>query len=277
MKTLFLSDLDGTFLNSKAEISQRSAEIIDYLIKQGVLFTVATARTHATVMKMFSGIPLPCPLVLMNGVTLFDPYKKEILSCSSISTENGNRILSEFRKRNVEPMLYFQNGNTLDIYYTKLTNDYQREYVSQRTDCNGKRFIHSETPVALEGKSLVYIVALDYYENIKDIYKAVKELEIAHCMFYRDNYSDMYFLEIISGDVTKASGALEVKNIIGADKIVAFGDNLNDIPLFEIADESYAVSNAEEALKAIATGVIGSNDKDAVAEFILNRYNQGLI
>ena len=96
-------------------------------------------------------------------------------------------------------------------------------------------------------------------------------------MFYRDNYSDMYFLEIISGDVTKASGALEVKNIIGADKIVAFGDNLNDIPLFEIADESYAVSNAEEALKAIATGVIGSNDEDAVAEFILNRYNQGLI
>ena len=108
MKTLFLSDLDGTFLNSKAEISQRSAEIIDYLIKQGVLFTVATARTHATVMKMFSGIPLPCPLVLMNGVTLFDPYKKEILSCSSISTENGNRILSEFRKRNVE---HFYDGN----------------------------------------------------------------------------------------------------------------------------------------------------------------------
>ena len=96
-------------------------------------------------------------------------------------------------------------------------------------------------------------------------------------MFYRDNYSDMYFLEIISGTVNKASGALQVKEIVGADKIIAFGDNLNDIPLFEIADESYAVSNAEDALKAIATGIIGSNNEDAVAEFIFERYNQGLI
>lgn len=277
MKTLFLSDLDGTFLNSKAEISQRSAEIIESLTKKGVLFTVATARTYATVLKMFENISLPCPLVLMNGVTIYDPDKKCIIASNPISTENGNRIVKEFRDRNVEPMLYFQNGETLDIYYTKLTNDYQREYVSQRTDCSGKRFIHSPTPVTLENKNLVYIVALDYYNNIKEIYEAVNKLNIAQCMFYRDNYSDMYFLEIISDDVNKASGALKVKEIVGADKIVVFGDNLNDIPLFEIADESYAVSNAEESLKAIATGVIGSNNDDAVAEFILERYNQNMI
>ena len=56
------------------------------------------------------------------------------------------------------------------------------------------------------------------------------------------------------------------------DKIIAFGDNLNDIPLFEIADECYAVSNAEDELKAIATGIIASNEEDAVAEFMLARY-----
>ena len=277
MKTLFLSDLDGTFLNSNAEISARSAEIINYLTNNGVLFTVATARTYATVMQMFKDIKLPCPLVLMNGVTIYDPKDRRIISSLAIPTEYGNKIVKEFRDRNVEPMLYFQNGETLDIYYGELTNDYQREYVSKRTECNGKRFIHSPTPVSLENKNLVYIVALDYYENIKDIYDAVKELDIAQCMFYRDNYSDMYFLEIISKEANKANGALKVKELIGADKIIAFGDNLNDIPLFEIADESYAVSNAEEELKSIATGVIASNNEDAVAEFILERYNQGLI
>ena len=55
--------------------------------------------------------------------------------------------------------------------------------------------------------------------------------------------------------------------------MIAFGDNLNDIPLFEVADECYAVSNAEEKLKSIATGVIGSNDEDAVAKFIFDRCN----
>lgn len=41
--------------------------------------------------------------------------------------------------------------------------------------------------------------------------------------------------------------------------MVAFGDNLNDLPLFAAADESYAVSNAHERILAAATGVIGSN------------------
>ena len=73
MKTLFLSDLDGTFLNSCGKITKRSAEIISNLTNSGVLFTVATARTYATVMEMFKDINLPCPLVLMNGVTIYDP------------------------------------------------------------------------------------------------------------------------------------------------------------------------------------------------------------
>ena len=270
MKTLFLSDLDGTFLNSSGKISKRSAEIIDTLTKSGVLFTVATARTYATVMEMFKNIHLPCPLVLMNGVTLYDPINRKILKSNSIPTELGNRIVCEFRKRGVEPMLYFQQGETLEIYYGELTNDYQRQYVAQRTDCNGKRFIHSPEPVELEDKNLVYIVCLDYYDKIKDIYEAVSKFDDAHCMFYKDNYvPDMYYLEIITKTVSKASGALLVKKLMGADRIVAFGDNLNDIPLFEVADECYAVKEAQNELKSIATGVIGSNNEDAVAEFLL--------
>lgn len=275
MKTLFISDLDGTLLNSHGKISEHTAEIIDKLTKDGVLFTVATARTYATVMEMFRDISLPCPLVLMNGVTIYDPQKKSIIESNSIPCELGNRIIHEFRSRNVEPMLYFQNGETLEIYYNELTNDYQKQYVSQRVNCKGKKFIYSPTPVSIENKNLVYIVCLDYYDRIKDIYEAVSEFDDAHCMFYKDNYvPDMYYLEIITKKVSKASGTLFVKETIGADKVVAFGDNLNDIPLFEVADEAYAVGNAEQKLKDIATGVIGTNDEDAVAEFISNYINK---
>ena len=277
MKTLFLSDLDGTFLNSSGEISENSRRIISDLVDKGVLFTVATARTHATVMKMFEGINLSSPLVLMNGVTLYDPNKKSIISSKPIPTQLGNKIIAEFTKRGIEPMLYFQHDDTLEIHYSKLTNDYQKEYVAQRTECSGKKFIHSPGLVPIEGKNLVYIVCLDYYENIKDVYTAVSELDNAHCMFYKDNYSDLYFLEIITKTVSKASGAREVKEMLSADQMIAFGDNLNDIPLFEAADEAYAVSNAHEKLKEIATDVIGSNDEDAVARFILDKYNNNEI
>lgn len=55
---------------------------------------------------------------------------------------------------------------------------------------------------------------------------------------------------------------------LGAERLVVFGDNHNDLPMFEVADESYAVSNAVPAVLEAATGVIGSNDEDAVACWI---------
>ena len=47
-----------------------------------------------------------------------------------------------------------------------------------------------------------------------------------------------------------------------------FGDALNDLPMFSIADEAYAVANALDVVKEAATKVIGSNDEDAVAEYL---------
>ncbi|MDR2687937.1 MAG: HAD family hydrolase, partial [Oscillospiraceae bacterium] len=57
----------------------------------------------------------------------------------------------------------------------------------------------------------------------------------------------------------------------GYEKIVGFGDNLNDIPLFRACDETYAVANAKEELKAMATGVIGSNAQDGVVRFLMEK------
>ena len=44
---LFVTDLDGTLLNSNKEVSIKSTEILNKLIDNGVNFTVATARTPA--------------------------------------------------------------------------------------------------------------------------------------------------------------------------------------------------------------------------------------
>jgi len=54
--------------------------------------------------------------------------------------------------------------------------------------------------------------------------------------------------------------------------VVAFGDGRNDIDMFELADESYAVQNADEQLKRYATSVISSNDEDGVAHWLEDNY-----
>ena len=58
------------------------------------------------------------------------------------------------------------------------------------------------------------------------------------------------------------------------DKIVVFGDSVNDIPMFKIADEAYAVENALSELKTFATEIIDSNEKDGVAEFLKKSFKE---
>ena len=54
--------------------------------------------------------------------------------------------------------------------------------------------------------------------------------------------------------------------------MISFGDAVNDIPMFEISDEAYAVENAVEELKSYASGVILSNEEDGVAKWLQQRY-----
>ena len=68
---------------------------------------------------------------------------------------------------------------------------------------------------------------------------------------------------------SKSHAAAQLKAQLGCDRLVVFGDGKNDIDMFQIADESYAVENAAPELKAVATGVIGSNNDDAVAKWLL--------
>ena len=72
-------------------------------------------------------------------------------------------------------------------------------------------------------------------------------------------------------EASKANAILQLKEMFSCDKVIAFGDGKNDVDVFEIADESYAVSNAHEALKEKATGIIGSNNEDGVAKWLEKR------
>ncbi|MCM1544852.1 MAG: HAD family hydrolase [Ruminococcus sp.] len=277
MKTLYLTDLDGTFLNSKGEITSASKELINKLSANGVLFSIASARTFATVVPMFSGVSLPCPLVLMNGVCIFDPVQKKTIIRHTFTSETANRIVEIFERHGKHPMIYFENNSNMYVEYKMLATQSQKDYVEQRQNFYNKNFFKVENYSIDGNENIVYAATLDKKDELAPIYDELANLNDVFCHFYPDNYCDDYFMEVFKKGVSKASGAVQVKKWLNADKIVAFGDNINDIPLFELADESYAVSNACNELKAIATGVIGSNDEDAVARFIMERFENNTV
>jgi len=98
------------------------------------------------------------------------------------------------------------------------------------------------------------------YEKLKDRFR---------CVYYIEEYSKKPWLEIHPREASKATAIKKLKELLGCDRVVCFGDGINDIPMFEVADECYAVANAADELKQIATAVIASNEEDGVAKWLL--------
>ena len=70
---------------------------------------------------------------------------------------------------------------------------------------------------------------------------------------YRDSYDpDFWYLEVFDKSASKKNATIEIKKLTGASRIVAFGDNYNDLPMFEAADECYAVKTAPAEVIAAA-------------------------
>lgn len=75
---LFISDLDGTLLNGNAEVTEFTRDTLNRLMAKGLNFTAATARTLASAGKILLGLDLKLPVILMNGVLIYDMAEKKI-------------------------------------------------------------------------------------------------------------------------------------------------------------------------------------------------------
>lgn len=79
MKTLYISDLDGTLLHSDKTISDYTNQVINSLTERGMIFSYATARSYITAKKVAKGLSAKIPLIVYNGTFVIDNLTGEIL------------------------------------------------------------------------------------------------------------------------------------------------------------------------------------------------------
>jgi hydroxymethylpyrimidine pyrophosphatase-like HAD family hydrolase len=105
------------------------------------------------------------------------------------------------------------------------------------------------------------------------VYNELKNCPELNLFFYEDIYNAGYnFLEIANCNASKFHAANKLRSILQADKLVGFGDNMNDLPLLKACDEFYAVENAHPEIKKIAAKTIDTNTNCGVINFLESRY-----
>ncbi len=264
MKTIYISDLDGTLLNSDRRTSQFTNDVINRLIDCGGLFSFATARSEETATPVVNGFNISAPPIFYNGAVIGyscgDPPPIRIFFPDNIVD-----IIGELIDSDIFPIVYsFIDGEEKFSFIQGKCTHEMIEFLDTRKHC--RRYHPVNTFDELTKGNIFYITCIDSKNKLSPFYD--KYRNEYYCVFQKDSYTDGQWLEIMPQASTKANAAVTLKKRLGCDELVVFGDNKNDIELFKAADRSYAVANAVPELKAIAADVIESNNNDGVARFI---------
>ena len=264
-KKLYLTDLDGTLLNRESTVSCRSRDIINSLINSGTMFTYATARSYNSAKIVTDGLSVKLPIIVFNGAFIYDISKDKFLHSSFFKESDILFFMELSRLYGFTPLVYTFIGSTEKILWNKngnLSSGFLY-YLSKRK--NDKRMCAVESLEESFSGEIFYITFIDDYEKLLPMYRSIESIMHFNCIFQQELYRKEYWCEIMPESVDKASAACRLKSILKCDELIVFGDSLNDIPMFKIADRSYAVMNANDRLKQIATEVIGYNYDDSVA------------
>ena len=264
MSKLYVSDLDGTLLRSDQVTSDYTNQVINTLVDKGMLFSYATARSLITAKKVTMGIQAKIPLIVYNGAFVIDNVTEEILIANYFD-DTVFTLLDDLFNNNIYPIVYsYIKGSEKFSFVPELCTKGMNKFIESR---NGDVRTNEVSSLAeLKLGNVFYITCIDDSEKLKPLYNKYKDTY--HCVFQTDIYTKDKWLEIMPIEASKSNAIKQLQTMLGCEKLIAFGDGINDIDMFQIADESYAVANAHEELKKHATAVISSNDEDGVARWL---------
>ena len=201
-KTLYVTDLDGTLLHSDKTISPKTVLILNEFIRQGNLFTYATARSIISSSKLTSEISFQIPVITLNGTVLADHSTKQEIEVESFSTEQLTQIKILLNSFNIPGFITAYLEKEDHTYYgykwylENLKNPGFSAYLSEHKD--DKRLCAVMKEEELYQGNVSYFTFIGEKEELDPIYASIKNCPIINCNYEQNKYGPEYWLEICS-------------------------------------------------------------------------------
>lgn len=255
MYKMVVSDVDGTLVEEGSNvISAEYYDVIKALHKKGIQVIVATGRSYSSAEKLFEPVKNIVWFVCDGGSIIKTTGELEVLS--DIPTEDLHNIWEDISKIDgVDAMVCGEMMAYSPFEGSDMYNFATKEYKMAITPLNGWENKPKEkiSKVSIfRREEIEKYVGLEFLPKWKDKMSIVQAGE--------------FWVDIMMPGINKAFALEHIFNRFGVDKnqVLATGDNMNDIEMLKLVGTGLAVSTAKEEVKAIADGVIGNYDNDAV-------------
>ncbi|QQZ09272.1 Cof-type HAD-IIB family hydrolase [Heyndrickxia vini] len=279
------SDMDGTLLNSRQEISELNRKAILFAKDQGVEFVIATGRSYDEAKVILEATGINCPIIAANGAEIRN-IQGDIVSTTGIDKEHASSIINVLSQLDIYFEVYTSKGKytkdqeksisvIVDIFHTANPERPIEEIRSTIEDRFVKGFIQTVDDygkVLFDSDCVVYkIIAFSKDEKQLTManasLKALKEIKITS--------SGHNNLEINHIDAQKgiALEAFVKSKGITLKETMAIGDNFNDLSMLKKVGYPVAMGNAEDEIKKVIANHTVKNDEDGVGKAIYQVLN----
>jgi len=271
-RTLYVSDMDGTLLGEDSRLSPATVTKLNRIIGElGGLFTVATARTPATVVPLMQDVHARLPFIVIGGSAMWNPVTGSFEHTRGIDNPTIEAVADVFDLHGAYPFIYRRHGR--DMLYTHHygpLSPQEERFVAERQHLPLKRFFLNDPGYRHSDDEALLIFSMNRFAVLDAIASDLRH-RVPSCsvMVYHDIFDpNEGYLEIFTAGTSKAAAIRQLASELGVTRVVVFGDNRNDMAMMQAADYSVAVENAFPEVKAIASEVIGPNTADSVPHWI---------
>ena len=278
---LVVTDLDGTLLNSKHEISVENIEALKYAQQQGIEVAIATGRTYGNALALCKKVGLKTHIISNNGSFVYTKNGK-LLEKTGIDMQyvkDGLCWLQDhhysysictdknfFMPDNISSLLIrdFENAKEVDAVWN---DDNVRQMIKSKImKLDGLQLMKNVADVLKQDVTIGHISVTTFDKDKisagTDYFSAYKDLSVVA--------SESIIFDVMHSSVSKGNGLQYLVDHLGISfqDVMAIGDNYNDISMLERVGYSVAIGNAEQDVKKVCKHISLTNDLHGVAHII---------
>ena len=267
------TDMDGTLLDPKGQLDlPRLEKILDKMDQCDIRFVIATGNEVHRMRQLLGHLAERVVLVVANGARIFE--NNELIQAQTWDDAMVDKALGHFKGRECQDQFVvtamnggFVKEGTVFTELDKFMTPEMIEKLYQRMN-----FV-DEFDSSLFGGVLKMSMVVGE-ERLDSVLQEINDLFDGHVRAVSSGYG---CIDILQDGIHKAWGLVELLKRwnLKPEQIMAFGDSENDIEMLELAGISYAMENAEEAVKRVATKVAPANSQAGVYKVLENWLERG--
>lgn len=264
---LIALDLDGTLLTDDKVISERTKQTVLQAKQEGHVVVIATGRPHRASINYYHELGLDTPMVNFNGALIHHPTDKKWDALHSpLPLRTAKKIIQTCYDVNVKNILAeIRDDIYLDRYDEELMEIFQANLEHEVTIGSLKNELNDDPT------SILIHPNLEQIESIRQ----VLDDEHASVIEHRKWGAPLNVIEIVRKGMNKAVGLKRIAHYyhIPQEKVIAFGDEDNDLEMIDYAGVGVAMGNAIHELKAVSKHVTATNEEDGIGQFLEDYLN----